>query len=228
MWHAARLAKELGYTEISVAEFGVAGGNTLVIVERYAKEIEKSLGVKIQVYGFDTGGGLPQLEDAKDLPYWFQPAQYAMDVPKLRARLKTAELVLGNVRDTVKDFFTTGDRPPLAAIFNDLDYFSSSRDALRILDAPSKNFLPRLFMYLDDVVGCDKEMYGSFNGELAANEHFNNAHDNIKIHLNQNLLPQSGLSWRTQIYYIHLFEHPRYSDYVGGMDQAKILDALEL
>lgn len=228
MWHAARLAKELRYREISVAEFGVAGGNTLVVIERYAQKIEEALGVKIKVYGFDTGSGLPLPEDSKDLPYWFRPDQYAMDAEKLRARLKTAELVLGNVRDTVGTFFTEAERPPLGAIFNDLDFFSSSRDALRILDEDSINFLPRIFMYLDDVVGSDKEMYGPFNGELAATEQFNRTHDNIKIHLNQNLLPMPSFYWRTQIYYVHLFHHPLYNNYVGGSDQATIESILKL
>jgi hypothetical protein len=228
MWHAARLAQQLGYPEISVAEFGVAGGVTLTILQRYAKEIEKSMGVRIKVYGFDTGGGLPQLEGPEDLHYWFRPSQYPMDVDRLRRRLDTAELILGNVRDTVIDFFAKGDRPPLAAIFNDLDLFSSSRDALRILDSDSKNFLPRLFLYLDDVVGSAAEMYGPFNGELAANELFNLTHDRIKIHRNQNLLPYSRFLWRTQIYYVHLFGHPRYGDYVGGTDQSEIEAELRL
>jgi len=227
MWHAARLAQKLGYREISVAEFGVAGGVTLLIVERYAREIEKSLGVRIKVYGFDTGGGLPALEGAEDLPYWFRPAQYAMDVERLKQRLNTAELIIGNVRDTIGDYFAV-DRPPLAAIFNDLDFFSSSRDALRILEAGSKNLMPRLFMYLDDVVGGSVEMYGPFNGELAANELFNRTHDRIKIHVNRNLLPCSHLPWRHQIYYVHLFDHPRYADYVGGNDQSAIEAKLRL
>ena len=227
MWHAARLARELGYREISVAEFGVAGGITFLVLERYAATIAKELGVRIQLYGFDTGGGLPAVEGIPDLPYWFQPAQYAMDVERLKSKLTTAELVIGNVRDTVADFFAQANRPPLAAIFNDLDYFSSSRDMLRILDTGDTNFLPRLFLYLDDVAGCDKEMYGPFNGELLANEQFNAAHDNIKIHLNQNLLP-SQFPWRTQIYYIHLFDHPRYGDYVGGIDQHRIASHLQL
>jgi len=227
MWHAATLARQLGYPEISVAEFGVAGGVTLRIVERYAKQIEKSLGVRIQVYGFDTGGGLPHPEGAEDLPYWFRPSQYAMDVERLKGQLDTTELILGNVRDTVLTFFTK-TRPPLAAIFNDLDFFSSSRDALQILDMDNRNFLPRLFLYLDDVIGDTLEMYGPFNGELAANELFNRTHDRIKIHLNQNLQPYSHFRWRSQIYYIHLFDHPRYRDYVGGAEQSDIEAKLKL
>jgi len=228
MWHAAKLAQKLGYREISVAEFGVAGGVTLMIVERYAREIEKSLGVRIKVYGFDTGGGLPPLEGAEDLPYWFRPAQYQMDVERLKRRLDRAELIIGNVRDTVIDCFTKAGRPPLAAIFNDLDLFSSSRDALRILDADSRNLLPRLFLYLDDVVDGTIEMYGPFNGELAACELFNRTHDRIKIHLNRNLLPCAHIPWRYKIYYVHLFDHPRYGDYVGGADQAAIEAKLRL
>lgn len=227
MWHAARLAQQLGYREISVAEFGVAGGVTLMILEGYAKEIEKALGVRIKVYGFDTGDGLPQPEGVEDLPYWFRPSQYPMDVDRLKRQLDTAELVIGNVRDTVLDFFTKA-RPPLAAIFNDLDFFSSSRDAMQILDTDSNNFLPRLFLYLDDVIGDTIEMYGPFNGELAANELFNRTHDRIKIHLNRNLQPYSNFRWRSQIYYVHLFDHPRYGDYVGKTDQSEIEAKLRL
>lgn len=228
MWHAAQLARELGCREISAAEFGVAGGNTLIILEGYAKAIEKSLGVRIALYGFDSGAGMPPPAGVEDLPYWFRPAQYPMNVDRLQGRLNTAELVLGNVRDTVPAFFSAKKRPPLAVIFNDLDYFSSSRDLMRIFDSDCANFMPRVFLYLDDIVGGAKEMYGEFNGQLAANELFNRTHERIKVHLNQNLLPQSALPWRTQIYYVHLFDHPRYQDYVGGKDQARIEAELHL
>jgi hypothetical protein len=216
MWNAARLACELGYQEISVAEFGVAGGMTLLLLQRYAKEIEKSLPIRVKVYGFDSGGGLPQLEGPEDLPHWFRPSQYVMNEKLLRDKLDGAELIIGNVKDTVPGFFKGTSRPPLGAIFIDLDFFSSTRDALRMLDADIRNFLPRLFVYLDDVIGGPIQMYGSFNGELAATERFNRAHDRIKIHLNQNLLPVSRFHWRYQVYYAHLFDHPRYADYVGG------------
>jgi hypothetical protein len=91
-----------------------------MIIARYAQEIEKATGVRTKVYGFDTGGGLPELEGAEDLPYWFRPSQYAMDVERLQHRLANAELIIGNVRDTVQDFFAKETRPPLAAVFNDL------------------------------------------------------------------------------------------------------------
>jgi len=218
----------LGYKEISVAEFGVAGGVTLLIVCEYAKRIERETGVGIRVFGFDTGQGLPELEGERDLPYWFRPTQYAMDVPKLENKLKNAELILGNVRDTVAIFFSNSKRPPLGVIFNDLDFFSSTRDALKIFDTEPTNFLPRLFMYLDDVIGNPEAMYGPFNGQLLANDEFNKEHPYVKIHLNQNLLPFSYLWWRYQIYYVHVFNHPRYSEYIGGGEQDTIETMLQL
>lgn len=228
IWHAAMLAQRLGYQEISVAEFGVAGGVTLLIAARYAKAIERATGIRIRVYGFDTGEGLPALEGVRDLPYWFRPKQYSMNSERLRAKVANAELIIGNVRDTVTKFFRTAKRPPIAAIFNDLDLFSSTRNALQIFNADNTNFLPRIFMYVDDVCGSPIEMYGPFNGELAAHEIFDREHGNIKIHLNQNLLPLSHLHWRYQIYYVHLFDHPKYSVYVGGGEQRTIEAALQL
>ena len=40
-FNAAKLGKKLGYKKISVIEYGVAGGQGLLILEKYIKEIEK-------------------------------------------------------------------------------------------------------------------------------------------------------------------------------------------
>ena len=228
LWGAVKLAERLGYERISVAEFGVAGGNTLRFIADYAKELERSSGIKIEVYGFDTGEGLPDLEGPADLPYWFYPQQYPMDIEKLKAKCPEAELVIGNVAETVVGFFEDGYRAPLAAIFIDLDFYSSTRDVLKIFDSDKSHFLPRLFVYLDDVVGSDLEMYGPFNGEIAAVEEFNNKQDSIKIHLNRNLLPRQHVSYRYNIYYAHIFDHTKYADYVGGVEQELLSKNLRL
>ena len=60
--HGAYLAKTLGFDSASLIEFGVAGGNGLVALELIAERIEHHLGVKISVFGFDTGKGLPHHE----------------------------------------------------------------------------------------------------------------------------------------------------------------------
>ena len=56
---AADLARRLGIPRISVLEFGVAGGKGLLCLESHAREATRATGVAIEVYGFDTGSGLP-------------------------------------------------------------------------------------------------------------------------------------------------------------------------
>jgi hypothetical protein len=82
------LAKRLGHSKISVIEFGVAGGNGLVNLEMHVSEIEKLLNVEIDIFGFDTGGGLPPPKDYRDLPYYWKPGYFAMDEEKLRKKLQ--------------------------------------------------------------------------------------------------------------------------------------------
>src|SRR5260370_3737532 len=56
---AADEALEEGVKEMSVIEFGVAGGNGLIALERFAAAVEKETGVRIAVFRFDSGAGLP-------------------------------------------------------------------------------------------------------------------------------------------------------------------------
>jgi hypothetical protein len=178
--------------------------------------LERSSGIKIEVYGFDTGEGLPDLEGPADLPYWFYPRQYTTDIEILKEKCPEAQLVIGDVAETVAGFFANGYRAPLAAMFIDLDLYSSTRDVLKIFDSDKSNFPPLLFVYLDDVVGSDLEMYGPFNGEMAAIEEFNNKQDSIKIHKNRNLLTFAYILYGTKIIYAHIIDHSKYAEYVGG------------
>jgi len=231
MLSAAVLAKRLGHASISAIEFGVAGGNGLQFMCAFADDVKAATGVSVECYGFDTGKGMPPPDGEKDLPFWFREAQYAMDEPALRARIPDARLVIGDVKDTIPRFFDQHDPAPIGAIFNDVDYWSSTRDSFALFDkiaARPQNFLPRIFMYFDDIIGRAYEMYGPFNGQLKAVLDFNDAQDAVKIHLNQNLLPHIHLKYRDQIYYAHLFNHPRYNDYIGNQDQEGLESNLKL
>ena len=231
MMRAAELAKMLGLSRISAIEIGVAGGNGLKFMCDFAKEVETATGVAVDCYGFDTGAGMPPPEGSKDLPFWFQAAQYEMDEPALRRKAPDGKLVIGNVKDTIPGFLAETKPAPIGAIFNDTDYFSSTRDSFALFDGVADHpdcFLPRIFMYFDDIIGRDVEMYGPFNGQLAALNDYNDAQSDVKIHLNQNLMPKLHLSYRWQIYYAHLFNHPRYDEYIGGTRQDAMEDALKL
>jgi hypothetical protein len=231
MLRAAELAKRLKIEAISAIEFGVAGGNGLAFMEDFSKEVLRATGVAVHCYGFDTGKGMPDPEGPKDLPFWFQAAQYPMDEAKLRARVPDSTIVIGNIKDTVGSFVETYRPAPIGVIFNDTDYWSSTLDSFRLFESSAQypeHFMPRIFKYFDDIIGTDTEMYGEHNGQLAAIKEFNESHDDMKIHLNQNLLGRVEYEWRLQIYYCHLFSHPRYNEYVGGAQQDNLQDLLRL
>lgn len=209
--HAAHLAKAIGTTAISVVEFGVAGGVGLLALEQAAESAEAEFGLGIDVYGFDTGTGLPKPGDYRDCPNLYAEGTYAMDLEKLRGRLRRGRLVLGLVRDTVPQFLLS-DPAPVAFLEFDLDLYSSTMDAFRLLDADARLLLPRIQCYFDDIVGFT---FGDFNGERLAISDFNSAHETRKIS------PQYGIRhfvpaeysnepWVEQLYMVHIFDHPSY------------------
>ena len=95
MYHGADQARALGLDAISVLEFGVAGGNGLVAMEELAGQITAELGVRIEIYGFDTGAGMPAPQDYRDMAYVWQPGAFEMDVPALEARLDDGQAGAG-------------------------------------------------------------------------------------------------------------------------------------
>ena len=162
--HGSHLAKSIGVNRVSVVEFGVAGGNGLVALERIAAKIEALCGIGIDVYGFDTGAGLPKPVDYRDLPNLYAPGDFLMDRTALQARLAKARLILGPVKETLATFLRT--RPsPVAFVSVDLDFYSSTVEALKLFDADQTALLPRVHCYFDDILGytfCD------YNGERVA------------------------------------------------------------
>ena len=174
VYHAALLAAMLGHRRISVIEFGVAGGNGLVNLEEHGCEVERVTGVACEIYGFDTGRGLPPPTDWRDLPYLWKEGFYDCDVERLRQRLSTAQLVLGDVAETVKDFVARNPAP-IGAVMVDLDLYSSTAAALKMFQDPSVNCLPRVFFYLDDITGEPLQAYNEYTGELLAIREFNEA-----------------------------------------------------
>ena len=216
VYNAAVLAKKLGYKRISILEFGVAGGNGLVNLEWHAQETSKLLSIDIDIYGFDTGEGLPEPLDYRDIPYNWKKGFYKMDVPKIQARLKKAKLVLGDLRETSKDFFEKYNPAPIGAIAQDLDFYSSTVIALRMLEAGEKYYLPRVFCYFDDVVGNVIELYNDFTGERLAINEFNEAHRDIKLGLPYHLFQRKDVEpWYHNIWICHFFKHSHYNEFVS-------------
>jgi hypothetical protein len=216
VYQAARLAKSLHLPKISVLEFGVAGGNGLAELERVAREVERQFAVEIEIYGFDNGTGLPPPVDYRDLPYVWRPGFYRMDVNALRGRLKKARLVLGDVSDTVQDFVRAHSPAPIGAVFIDLDFYSSTRDALKIFDAASTCMLPRVFCYFDDVISCEDTFFSDRVGELLAIREYNETHSTRQLARIAGFPHSRAIpaQWNDQIYVHHSFDHPDYTTYV--------------
>lgn len=181
MYQAALLAERLGLSKISAIEFGVAGGIGLLAMEKIAQEVEKEVSVEFEIYGFDTGSGLPEPIDYRDLPYIFRRGDYKMDEAKLRARLNHAKLVIGNVSDTVPSFFENYNPAPIGFVSIDLDFYSSTVDALILFDMNYQYMLPRVFCFFDDIISSDLAIHNEWVGELRAIKEFNEKHKLRKI-----------------------------------------------
>ncbi|HYA42318.1 MAG TPA: hypothetical protein VEF34_13510 [Syntrophobacteraceae bacterium] len=222
VYNAAVLAKRLRYQRISVLEFGVAGGNGLVNLEYHAQNVSKRLAIDIDIYGFDTGVGLPEPLDYRDLPYRYKKGFLIMDVPKLRARLKKAQLVLGDINNTSKAFLEEYSPAPIGAIMYDVDFYSSAAAALKMLEAPERYYLPRVFCYFDDIiepscdtVSTDLTLHNDYTGERLAINEFNQAHNDIKLAVPYHLLARWIVEqWYHQIRVCHFFKHSRYNEFV--------------
>jgi hypothetical protein len=218
---AAKLAHSLEYPRISVVEFGCAGGNGLLNAEWHITEVMKIFPVEIELYGFDLGSGLPRPKDYRDMPYYFRHGLYKMDRTSLEKKLTRARLVIGDVEDTCGTFFNDYDPAPIGCIFYDLDFYSSTSAALKLQDADSSHFLPRVLMYFDDVIGNNETwLCNNFTGERLAIHEFNRDHNTRKISKDYYLPTKYPSQWWVEHMYVyHDFAHPKYNDFVAGEEQ---------
>ncbi len=215
--YAAQLAARLKLPKISVIEFGVATGGGLLALESYAAEYGRLAGVDVEVYGFDTGVGLPEVSDYRDLGYVWRRGAYRMDVEGLKRRLRKAQLVLGDIRDTLPEFLKA-DHAPIGFISFDLDYFRSTKDAFGIFGGADSCYLPRVLCYFDDIISDGIALHCDDVGELRAIREFNrNAKEGerlaqVDLIFGEVLYPAP---WLRQLWTYHRFHHPHYNTYVG-------------
>jgi hypothetical protein len=222
LYEAANLAARLDCRKISAIELGCGGGNGLLSAEMHITELEKLFPVKFELYGFDSGEGLPPPKDYRDFPHYFKSGSFRMDAEQLGSKLKRAKLVLGNVKDTCRTFFDQHNPAPIGCIFHDLDYYSSTKDSFALFEADNSYFLPRVFMYFDDIDGDGDNTWlvSEFAGELLAIEEFNRDHIWKKIAANRAMpLMYSTHTWAHRIYVYHDFQHPKYNVFVAVGEQ---------
>ena len=204
---AAVESAQLGCDRVTIVEFGVASGTGLLEIEAICSYLEKRFPVTFDIVGFDTGRGLPPPQDWRDRPWKWSEGWYDMDIDGLKRRLRRAQLVIGDVAATVRDFLTDGPRSPLGAVVFDLDYYSSTKAALALLEHPDNTkTLPRVLCYFDDVGDIEDV------GPMRAISEFNSENDmrRIKPYLSR---PTLTLDYdvRWKLFEFHNFEHPLYN-----------------
>jgi hypothetical protein len=217
VYYGALTAQSLGIPKISALEFGVAGGTGLIAMEECAREIGAALSIQIDVHGFDGGTGLPPPSDFRDAPHIWKESDFRMDVEALKSRLKSAQLHLGNLDETIPAFRQAA-HAPIAAIAFDLDYYSSTMQAFRIFD--DGNLLPRVMCYFDNIAHYPVHAISSLAGERKAIADYNAAHVDKIIDPDWSLNSKLGLHafsrWADRVRIWHDYAHPRASDYVGS------------
>ena len=211
VYFAADLAKRLGLHAISVIEFGVAGGRGLLALEKIAGIVAGQLGIQIHAVGFDSGLGMPDPVDYRDLPHVWAAGFYRMDEPRLRAILSpSTELILGPIEETVPAWVP---KASVGFVAFDLDYYTSTKQAFRLFHRESiGTCLPRVYCYFDDLMWPERACHNEYTGELCAIREFNQEQSGKKIcpiHMLRHMRVYQD-PWNEQMYVLHDFRHPLY------------------
>jgi hypothetical protein len=147
----------------------------------------------------------------------------------LEPKLKRAKLVIGAVEDTCATFFRDYSPAPIGCVFHDLDFYSSTSEALTLFDADASHFLPRVFMYFDDIIGDDVWLCNEYTGERLSIAEFNQNHGTQKICKNYYWRARHPtVSWSYQIYIYHDFKHPRYQHFIADKEQNRHQGCIKL
>lgn len=204
-------ARRYGLAQVTLIEFGVASGAGLLNIASIAERVTRITGVRFNIYGFDTGHGMPPPEDFRDHPDLYSGGDFPMDFKALQARLtENTTLILGDVANTLPEFLAKlSADAPIGYIEFDLDYYHSTRDALAVLTDPNPSkYLPIVTAYLDDIY---EDQHNRWCGVLLAIEEFNATQRLRKIEYpeffeNKRLFRRP--LWIKQMRFAHILDHP--------------------
>lgn len=214
---AADAARARGLRRVTVVELGVGGGAGLLNICDLAARITRAAGVEFDVVGFDTGTGLPPPADHRDHPELYGAGSFPHDRAALaRALPPNARVVYGDLRDTVDPFLASlTPASPVGFATLDVDYYSSSRHALRVFLGDASCYLPATCVYVDDV---HEWSHTRFAGELLAIDEFNAEHELRKLDRDRGLACSrvfKHAEWLRHMYRLHVLDHPERSDVAG-------------
>jgi len=205
---AADWARRYGIRRICALEFGVAAGAGLLNLAWLAQRVTRETGVAIDIVGFDTGTGMPPPADYRDYPEEFREGDFPTTDRERLARLlpDNVRMIYGPLAATARGFADTVPSP-IGFISFDLAYYSSTMDAMQVLQGPASHYLPTVACYLGAIA---METANPDVGELRAVRDFNASQPLRKIHpmtwLRERRIFKNAF-WHRQIYTLHVHDH---------------------
>jgi hypothetical protein len=211
---AADEARARGLRGVTVVELGVASGAGLLNICELGARIGAETGIGFRVAGFDTGEGMPPPADYRDHPELYKEGWFPMDREALEARLPAnAEIHFGPIGETIQAFVEgLGPDAPLGFATLDVDFYSSSKDALLLFDGHPEAYLPHVPVYVDDLA---LPTHTRFAGELLAIREFNAQRELRKLDWDWNLANTrvfKHAEWLAHMFKLHVLDHPERSD----------------
>ncbi len=181
--HSVLQAILCGYKSLTLVELGVGAGAGLRELSLIAKKYSSLFEVQIDVIGFDNASGLPKPDGYKDHPEIWSMGEFLLpNFKKLEQELsENTTLIIGDVKKTIPDFCKLYQikNDVIGFVSVDLDYYSSTKDALNLLQMTADKYLPALPIYVDDTNNLIS--YSSYSGERLAIEEFNEENIYVKI-----------------------------------------------
>lgn len=211
---AADIARANGLGAVTLIEVGVASGGGLMNLALIAERVSKETGIRCAVHGFDSGTGMPAAIDYRDHPDLYAPGDFTMNAEALRAILPAdCELHLGPLRSTLPRFLETLDpAAPIGFVALDVDYWSSTVEALELFKGNPEKYLPRTVVYVDDIA---LDEHNSAAGANLAIAEFNRESPRRRLERhpfleNRRIFRRPG--WLKQTMFLHVLDHPRRSE----------------
>lgn len=210
--NAADIAHSYDVKQLAIIEFGVAAGAGLMNMCHIAEQVTQLTGVKIRVFGFDTGSGMPPAKDYRDHPDVYRTGDFPMEYDKLKGKLPSnGKLILGELAATIPNFLNeeVSSEMPIGYVVVDVDYYSSTVDALRLFEGDPDLYLPMTPIHLDDI---EFDQHNAYAGELLAVSEFNERNKYRKIcrpYFLENKRIFRRANWIKHIFYLQVMDHPQ-------------------
>lgn len=192
---AADQAKYFGYKKFSVIEFGCWNNDGLLDLDHWCKEISDIMNIDYEIYGFDSGSGLPISKNKYDVKYKWSNSDYSFKRGYDITKNNKINLIIGDVNKTIKNLKNyLKKNSPIGFVSFDMDYYTSTYNSFKLFKIRSDFFIPRPILYFDDFV-----LTSEFEGEYLAINNFNKR-NKCKISNIGELPEQLSMKWNKWIF----------------------------